>query len=94
MFTTIYFFIELNKLNYKEGFNMELSILFSIVFIYEYVEKKNKSILLGIPLIIYCFVILPLLSQKLDKVLTVLVTLIVCVPICISVYHGTKVLKK
>lgn len=73
---------------------MEISILFFLVFIYEYIEKKNKSILLGIPLVIYCFSILPFFSQNFDKALTVLITLILCVPICISIYHGTKILRK
>lgn len=72
---------------------MEISILFFIVFIYEYIEKKNKSILLGIPLIIYCFGILPFLCKKVDKISTLLITLIVCVPICISVYKNTKTKK-
>lgn len=73
---------------------MEISILFCIVFIYEYIRKKNKSILLGIPLIIYCFGILPFLCEKIDKFLILLITLIVCIPICISVFRGTKVLQK
>lgn len=73
---------------------MDISILFCIVFIYEYIQKKNKSILLGIPLIIYCFGILPVLFGKIDKILILLITSIVCIPISISVFRGTKTLPK
>ena len=73
---------------------MYISILFCLIFIYEYIQKKNKSILLGIPLIIYCFIILPFLYEKLDKILIVLMTLLVCIPICIYIYNSTKPIKK
>lgn len=73
---------------------MEISILFCIVFIYEYIQKKNKYILLGIPLILYCFGIVPFLYEKFNKIPIILITLIVCIPICILVYRGTKTIRK
>lgn len=91
---TLYEYTSNIALNFKGDFNMEISILFCIIFIYEYIQKKNKYILLGIPLIIYCFCILPFLYEKLDKFLILSITLIVCIPICISVFRGTKSLQK
>ena len=73
---------------------MTMSLLFSLIFIYEYIQNKNKSILLGIPLVIYCFILLPFLYEKFDKALIFLMTLLVCIPICICIYHGTKPIKK
>ena len=73
---------------------MEISILFCMVFIYEYIQKKNKSILLGIPLIIYCFGILPFLCENFNKIQIILITLIVCIPIFTLVYCGTKTIRK
>lgn len=75
-------------------FDLLIVILVSSVFIFQYLKDKKKYTLLGIPLVIYCFVLIPLIQVKTNTSVTLIITLIVCIPLISIMYRGFKISKR